>query len=711
MDKGKPKLCADCTQIAFRDLYQSDTVIIIDERKHSGLKSVSALHKSAATCTCCAFLCRELLSEIHLSGIFPSADASSGTFPAELESQPLLLRVASTRVRINSNVRAEAWRALRLAFIEEAWEDISVSMRIATAREIDAEPVLVGPTGARPARQFYCRAVPEMLTVPEVGRIVKAWHQQCAEEHDTCSVSGDKILPDRVLDVGTIDKPLLKLAEVAEDEQRGDYIALSYCWGPHGQTRTLKENYDAFKQQVDEEALPTTIRDAIMVTRALGISYLWIDALCIVQDDAHDWDVQSAKMQQVYSESFLTLCAANAHAVRDGIFRPRPDTIVEVDMVEEDGAQRSVYLVPSCDKDAHLRQVTEHTPLGVRGWCLQERLLSPRKIYFHNQQLIWECSERFFFESGVTRGSLSNGSLEMPVSIVGSVHNINMRQWEAVVGSYTACQLTKMTDRLPAIAGVAAYFVNQLAAREEAIVRGEVEATHDPDDDEAWGSLFDGAVEEVGSSEYIAGHWKEDFIRSLLWKVTIPGHPEVSQEYWAPSWSWASAPGQVKFREECAPHDNFARWSGLEYHVELAGVNIWGSVKEGTVSITIPMVEVTYETDASGNASLLMTPGGGHRLVPDTGSSLLDSGIYLDRRNIHGRMYAAVLYTDFESRASEEEVFEGQKWEGLLLRSDDGVMYKRQGSFWRCNFQPGSDGSQEGGPFNLSEVRRIATLV
>ncbi|ETS88210.1 hypothetical protein PFICI_02038 [Pestalotiopsis fici W106-1] len=367
-------------------------------------------------------------------------------------------------------------------------------------------------------------------------------------------ISGNTTVPDRVLDVGTTDQPRLRLLENCNDLQ-GDYIALSYCWGTQGQVFTVRDNLEKFKIEIIESGLPTTVRDAITITRALQIPFLWIDALCIIQLDETDWKIQSAKMQEVYGQSYLTLCASNASSVHDGVFHPRCNTTLEVDSIFEDLAQRSVYIILDVGKPSSLQYVTDLTPLGARGRCLQERLLPCRKVYLHHQQMVWECSERFFFESGIRTGITATISLDMPIVKRGLNNELNRVKWEQLVQSNTACQLTHMTDRLPAIAGIAKHFATSLAARAYSLASEEVADTGTADeadeaDDEDYGSFFDMAEkiekETIGSTEYVAGHWKGTLVPSLLWRVLGSKQLVPSSGYGAPSWSWAPAPGQVK---------------------------------------------------------------------------------------------------------------------------------------------------------------------
>lgn len=701
MSRTRPNLCGFCEDLHFGSIYESTSVIDISAGKHPGLSSISALQQLATTCDCCAFFCRQIKDAITLAKYSSQKITGTPSFFTNLESLPLVLRAESRRMRIESYERAEAYRSLSLRFenkSEDKSEDkpedkIIAPMRLATTRESVLDPVFVGPTDVRPPTVFRCNAVPEILSSEDIGNMVRNWYDQCSTKHAKCSKSSTKSIPKRVLDVGTADKPRLRLVE-NNNHLCGDYIALSYCWGTKPQTCTYRHNIEDFKLAIAESELPSTVKDAINITRALRVPFLWIDAFCIIQKDATDWNEQSSKMQEVYSESYLTLCASNASSVHDGVFHSRQNTTLEVDSVLEDGAQRSVYLIPDVGNPSSLQHFTDLTPLGARGWCLQERLLPCRKVYLHKQQMIWECSERFFFESGIRAGIVATISLEMPVVKQGINNELNFAKWEQLVQSYTACQLTNMTDRLPAIGGIAAHFSKSLKARALSLTSEEVEDDDRVDeagevDDDDYGSFFDFAEkiekETVGSAEYVAGHWKDNLVPSLLWRVLGSRLPVSSSGYGAPSWSWASAPGQVKFKEGFNKHDNFQRWDNLTYHAEPSRENPWGSVPDAWVSFSAPLLEVTYDENVTEPALGINISGDEHRLVPDQDHPVLDSGIYLDRGAVSTKLFAVILYTNHKPRSYQIRPTEG--WDGLFVSSSDASTYKRAGSFWRCKFR------------------------
>ncbi|KAF2627775.1 hypothetical protein BU25DRAFT_302552, partial [Macroventuria anomochaeta] len=145
----------------------------------------------------------------------------------------------------------------------------------------------------------------------------RKWLAECCENHTSCCDAGDaptRVLPNRILDLGThenADEDICLLEPTAL--YTGRYICLSHCWGSSGcALKTTTRNADEHKLRIQFSDLPKTFQHAVNFTRWLGVRYLWIDALCIIQDDQDDWCRESPTMASVYADSCLTLSAASA---------------------------------------------------------------------------------------------------------------------------------------------------------------------------------------------------------------------------------------------------------------------------------------------------------------------------------------------------------------------------------------------------------------
>ncbi|KAH9219436.1 heterokaryon incompatibility protein-domain-containing protein, partial [Leptodontidium sp. 2 PMI_412] len=174
--------------------------------------------------------------------------------------------------------------------------------------------------------------------------------------------------------------------------------------------------------------LPRTFQDAILIARNLRLRYLWIDSLCIVQDDTQDWMTESAKMMDYYLKAHITISALRASDSQEGILG---DRIIE----------KQLYIR---SKREQLRTMFFDEPLNTRAWILQERLISTRIIHFGRHEMIWECNTCSARESGAT--DFQPGSL-------ADIDKLEV--WEHLVTDYLTRHITKNTDRLPAISGLA----------------------------------------------------------------------------------------------------------------------------------------------------------------------------------------------------------------------------------------------------------------
>jgi hypothetical protein len=190
-------------------------------------------------------------------------------------------------------------------------------------------------------------------------------------------------MPTRLIEVGET----VRLIDSTSIEP-SRYVALSHCWGPLKDGEkfcTSKRNVDQLKRRINVEKLPRTFRDTVTIARGLGISYIWIDSLCIIQDDKNDWERESGRMERVFSDAYCTIGASSASSSLDGLITTRDRRECLKLPTRSLG---TLYVCPSIDD---FREHVELGELNRRGWVLQERALSRRSIYFTTTQVYWEC--------------------------------------------------------------------------------------------------------------------------------------------------------------------------------------------------------------------------------------------------------------------------------------------------------------------------------
>lgn len=366
----------------------------------------------------------------------------------------------------------------------------------------------------------------------ESGAQIKSWIDTCCREHSKCPKPTDAILPTRVLDVepgpGWPDN--IRVHETCGEI--GKYAALSYCWG--GPQPILLETH-AYEQMISAgielSQLPLTIRDAVRVARDLGLRYLWVDALCIIQDSREDMEHELAQMAAVYKKAYITISAASAKTCRDGFLQYRMPQRSRFPRFElpyrawNDGPAGTVILQESSDP---IYSAFEE-PVNHRAWCYQESLLSPRVVLFGVRDLMWQCGADAYkyplMVSGEGRG-FSEGLLRLEPAFFDPMETLERGYWEwswyDVVISYTRRELSYEKDKLVALAA--------LATEHQRLSDGD---------------------------EYLAGLWRRNLPEWLSWMVepcSSADHTKPKQTlqprpsmYVAPSWSWASVRGIVGF--------------------------------------------------------------------------------------------------------------------------------------------------------------------
>lgn len=262
------------------------------------------------------------------------------------------------------------------------------------------------------------------------------WLKTCYDTHRTCNrlAFKKKALPTRVIDVGDLSSTEWHLHVPSEDFSiNQDYCTLSYRWGSAPFLQLTGETLDGMRKGLSDSTLPKTFRDAITITRNLCLRYLWIDSLCILQDNNEDWNRESSRMQTVYTNSMCNIAVTGAIDSDDGCFFTRDPLIIGPCTQYScwDGFPVQQYLIT----DMFTWEANVSTaPLLKRAWVVQERILAPRILHFGNHQMFWECNELAASESlpDGLRGPMHNMSkkaIDFPKFLaVIKTHNIPMGQ-------------------------------------------------------------------------------------------------------------------------------------------------------------------------------------------------------------------------------------------------------------------------------------------
>jgi hypothetical protein len=376
------------------------------------------------------------------------------------------------------------------------------------------------------------------------------WLQNCQKNHPSCARDIDSdVYPPRLLDVS---KPVISLLPNTASIIGAPYVALSHSWGPNPRHLTLNaQNFAMLCESIPEDTLHPTFRNAVEVTRRLGIKYLWIDSLCIIQKDVNDWYGHVGIMGSIYENCTLNVAAAigfdasaGCFASRDPIeFAPCVVNVRKVTSIDDANGKEPV-IQREATPSPHLlapellfAEGIDHFHLDTRGWVCQERLLSPRTVHFA-KQLFWECSEsqnvcemvpegvfslpkadEFSYDGEAVGIDFSWGTMQFeektsPYNWKTPKKEDQYERWLKTLNGYAQRKLTKSSDKLPAIGGIAKRTATVL-------------------DDEYWAGIF-----------------RKRLPDALLWSCVQerrPKHGRSNDEFFAPSWSWASINSDLDF--------------------------------------------------------------------------------------------------------------------------------------------------------------------
>ncbi|KAH7018056.1 heterokaryon incompatibility protein-domain-containing protein [Microdochium trichocladiopsis] len=452
---------------------------------------------------------------------------------------------------------------------------------------------------------------------PEAFSQIRSWIALCDECHGHCQKhrSTNSGRPTRLILIDRTDvvSPVVRLVNSPPSPK---YMALSYRWGATGSAGNISptKNLDVTMLNAQTEAtlragipvssLRRTIRDACTVASELNIHYLWVDRMCIIQDSREDWQREAGHMATVYKSATVTLAASCASNEDHGIFRNRradrlqplrlhalssgapPDSLIAT--YAKFRRSRPGSLSPGSSSSPGSYYVYSDLPhqndryrgklgyLGDRGWVYQERLLSPRIVYFSEEQVYWECRESEINEIACLSSHYRHHlGRSRPWDLVSVGHDRQLQlqgdekaRWHRCVQHYGRLELTFPQDRLTALSGLAKeYFDTQRGYRRIQSGKGKPE-------------------------RYYAGLWEQTFLDDLCWYATTT--PILLPEYVAPSWSWASVTAEFRWR---GPRDSYlqplARINSV--HIKQAGHDPFGAIQDGWLSLraTVKPIKIT----------------------------------------------------------------------------------------------------------------------
>ncbi|KAH7077394.1 heterokaryon incompatibility protein-domain-containing protein, partial [Paraphoma chrysanthemicola] len=342
----------------------------------------------------------------------------------------------------------------------------------------------------------------------EVLQQARGWIHQCQDHHTKCrardsDAEGSGFVPTRLIRVNTVDGVLksVRLREHGEIDSKSKYLTLSHCWGAAKSILLEQNSLTKFRSAIPLAQLPKTFKDAMLVTTQLGYEFVWIDSLCIIQDSNEDWVRESALMGEIYRNSACTIAALGAKDSNGGCFQERCALS---------------FLGCRFGPDFVIMGERQQDWLHSRAWVLQERCLATRTLNFGANFVSYDCVEGSNDEMNWTqqmptlKGRYSQLTIRnrgLWTKIEGEWRDSWLDDWWWILGEYTKCNLTYISDKWTAIQGLAT------------------------------------TMADLNNVNIINGLWEPALAQELLWVADSMGSSRLSVGW--PSWSWLSIDGAV----------------------------------------------------------------------------------------------------------------------------------------------------------------------
>lgn len=295
---------------------------------------------------------------------------------------------------------------------------------------------------------------------------------------------------------------------------------------------TTKSNFSAHVAGIPWDKFPRTMKDAMSLALELGVKFIWIDAVCIVQDDTDDWTEQAAQFGRIYENALLTVSATASRDVHSGCFSSQHNRGYQLRNRLSSTADIDIYARRACgethdalfegeDKYGVIDELTRF-PILSRGWTFQERMLSWRMVHCGPEELAWECVDKVECECSNIRVRQSNRGRAIPEtkriiedhlrkesSRTTDIRNSSLREWATIIEDYSSRQFTYSKDRLVALEGMAQRF------------------------------------KRLYMGPYLYGLWGKNLPIQLEWAIVGENSNRTRLDF--PTWSWASIHGQCHY--------------------------------------------------------------------------------------------------------------------------------------------------------------------
>ncbi|PVH79039.1 HET-domain-containing protein [Cadophora sp. DSE1049] len=430
----------------------------------------------------------------------------------------------------------------------------------------------------------------------------RTWLETCTSKHSRCSQKISGWLPTRLLDLGESTNGIIRLVETKHSGAI-ENMTLSYCWGKADIYTLTSETARPLLGGLKISLLPRTFQRTIQVARYLGTKFLWIDSLCIMQDSVEDWERESVQIGKVYSNSLFTIAATSSTDGEGGLFGERPsklplestDCYISSSWTDHSNSIPDLWTRPTdgtffkknipdlfimdCPNlgagttansdpvNGSIMQTAPDAAASLRpstleGYPMASTASTPSAVFQRLATEFWTASPsqaRIFWEGIVSQ-------VEMDILADGIDSQMQLIDfWEYIVSIYSRCDLTFEKDKLVALSGVAR------------------------------------AMKVPMGCEYLAGMWRTELERNLLWSVD--NKFRRPREYRAPSWSWASVDGGINIPKRSSDAKDEFEIDVLCVSTQKKSADEMGQVLGGALKVRGPLMTcfVQRTEDFEGN--------------------------------------------------------------------------------------------------------------
>lgn len=379
----------------------------------------------------------------------------------------------------------------------------------------------------RAAQYVPNRSIQRDVSVEATKTQIQSWIRECAS-HQKCPSQSDVALPTRLIELRPSNNPEHPRLIISKG-CKGKYATLSYCWGKCPQCLLTTVNLDQYKQRLPLKDLSQTLQDAISVAKAIPVDYLWIDALCILQDSPDDKINELPRMGDIYKQSLVTIAAASSADSSHGFLNPRTWWTPRHVRCSCPAPPHPIYTLPFRISKGNFGSVEvmnklcrqsvkdKYDPINTRAWTLQELSLTQRLLIYSSETLRWFC---FSGKDRNLTGQEPENHHDAPVKELATIPetvNLALGQWKKLARDYSERRLSVPGDKLPAFSALAKEY------------------------------------SQILGPQYFAGMWMHGLLEQMCWYPFVwpcwgddnPNPPTIP--YRAPSWSWASTDAIVEW--------------------------------------------------------------------------------------------------------------------------------------------------------------------